>query len=60
MIARRHIPPNTEIFVNYGDEYWEKRKGVYGTLVRKGVPLVDRFSSVEQMEALDKDVGILP
>ena len=59
VVATRYIPAGTEIFVGYGSDYWDKRKGYGGANRRRGVPLVNDCATAEQLSALDEEIGIL-
>ena len=56
--ATRHIPAYREIFCSYGTAYWSKRKCIYGTFQRSGVLECNDKCTEEQLQLLDKDIGI--
>ena len=57
--AKRHIAPHREVFASYGNAYWQRRTGVYGANRRKGINWCYDTATAEQLEALDRDIGIL-
>ena len=59
VVTIRHIPAGREIFVGYGSDYWDKRKGYGGANRRRGVSLVNDCATAEQLSALDEEIGIL-